>query len=66
MLIHPQLPGREQFKHVIFAPELWNNYGTAYFPGVRDAVDEEDWALAQKQVEKAARILDHAAKKLNN
>ncbi|KAL8837588.1 MAG: hypothetical protein Q9170_002465 [Blastenia crenularia] len=60
------LPGREQFKHIIFAPELENNYGAAYFPGVRDAVDEGEWALAQKQVGKAANMLDYAAKKLNN
>ncbi|KAL8753835.1 MAG: hypothetical protein Q9184_005300 [Pyrenodesmia sp. 2 TL-2023] len=59
------LPGREQFKHIIFAPELWNNHGPAYFPGVRDAADEGEWELAQKQVDKAARILDRAARKLN-
>ncbi|KAL8898261.1 MAG: hypothetical protein Q9207_006794 [Kuettlingeria erythrocarpa] len=60
------LPGREQFKHIIFAPELWNNYGPAYFPGVRDAADEGEWELAQKQVDKAAGILDRAARKLNS
>ncbi|KAI4144276.1 MAG: hypothetical protein LQ341_002675 [Variospora aurantia] len=58
------LPGREQFKHIIYAPQLWNNYGAAYFPGVRDAMEEGEWELAQKQVDKAARILDSAAKKL--
>lgn len=61
-----QLPGREQFKHVIFAPQLWDTYGTAYFPGVRDAVEEGEWGLAQKQVEKAARILKSASEKLNS
>ncbi|KAL8726701.1 MAG: hypothetical protein Q9166_006569 [cf. Caloplaca sp. 2 TL-2023] len=59
------LPGREQFKHIIFAPQLWDTYGTAYFPGVRDAVDEGKWELAQKQVEKTAWILGRAAGKLN-
>ncbi|KAL8667532.1 MAG: hypothetical protein Q9168_007257 [Polycauliona sp. 1 TL-2023] len=58
------LPGREQFKHIIFAPQLWDTYGTAYFPGVRDAVEEGEWGLAQSQVEKAARILDRAVKAL--
>ncbi|KAI4126500.1 MAG: hypothetical protein LQ338_003719 [Usnochroma carphineum] len=59
------LPGREQYKHIIFAPQLWNGYGTTYFPGVRDAIDEGEWELAQKQVEKAARILRNAATMLN-
>ncbi|KAL8767513.1 MAG: hypothetical protein Q9209_006020 [Squamulea sp. 1 TL-2023] len=62
--IHGGLPGREQFKHIIFAPQLWDNYGTAYFPGVRDAVEEGEWELAQKQVKKAAQILSNAAEKL--
>ncbi|KAL8947719.1 MAG: hypothetical protein Q9222_006028, partial [Ikaeria aurantiellina] len=48
------LPGREQFKHTIFAPQLWDTYGTAYFPGVRDAADEGEWELAQRQLEKVA------------
>lgn len=59
-----QLPGREQFKHIIFAPPLWDTYGTVCFPGVRDAVEEGEWELAQRQVEKAAGILGNAAKLL--
>ncbi|KAL9602319.1 MAG: hypothetical protein Q9219_001885 [cf. Caloplaca sp. 3 TL-2023] len=62
------LPGREQFKHVIFAPELWNNYGAAYFPGVRDAVEVggKGWeVVAQQQADKAAERLSYAARKLN-
>jgi Transferrin receptor-like dimerisation domain/Peptidase family M28/PA domain len=59
------LPNRTQFKHIIFAPQAWSGYDEAYFPGVRDAVDEGNWALAQVQVEKAARILKKAAIKLN-
>ncbi len=29
-----QLPGREQFVHVIFAPQAWSGYEAAYFPGI--------------------------------
>ena len=60
------LPGREQFKHVIFAPQAWDGYGSSYFPGVRDAVDEGNWELAQQQIAKVAGILSYASKKLNN
>ncbi|KAL9036311.1 MAG: hypothetical protein Q9214_006194, partial [Letrouitia sp. 1 TL-2023] len=59
------IPGREQFKHIIFAPQAWNGYDVAYFPAVRDALDEGEWELAQRQVDKAAGILSNAAKKLN-
>ena len=60
------LPGREQFKHIIFAPQAWNGYGSAAFPGVRDAVDDGDWDLAQRQIEKVSAILSYASRKLNN
>ncbi|KAL9098083.1 MAG: hypothetical protein Q9163_006187 [Psora crenata] len=60
------LPGREQFKHVIFAPQAWNGYGSATFPGIRDAVDGKDWELAQRQIEKVAGVLSYASKKLNH
>ena len=60
------LPGREQFKHIIFAPQAWNGYGSATFPGVRDAIDGKNWELAQQQIGKVAGILSYASRKLNH
>ncbi|RPA92986.1 Zn-dependent exopeptidase [Choiromyces venosus 120613-1] len=60
------LPGREWFKHVVFAPETWSGYDAGYFPGVRDALANKDWELAQKQVEKIAKVIDRASYKLLN
>ncbi|EXJ53465.1 uncharacterized protein A1O5_13333 [Cladophialophora psammophila CBS 110553] len=59
------LVNRTQFKHVIFAPQLWSGYDDATFPGVRDAIDTGNWEAAQEEVEKVARILEQAAGKLN-
>lgn len=59
------LANRTQFKHVIFAPQVWSGYDEAYFPGIRDAIDAAEWGEAQHQVEKVAEILQTAAKKLN-
>ncbi|KAL2028469.1 hypothetical protein VTO58DRAFT_109499 [Aureobasidium pullulans] len=58
------VPGREQYKHVIFGPQLWDGYAAAFFPAVRDAVAEGRWEDAQQQLERAARILKQAAVKL--
>lgn len=58
------IPGREQYKHIIFGPQLWSGYEEAYFPAVRDAMEDGDWERAQKMVEKAAKILDRAGKRL--
>jgi N-acetylated-alpha-linked acidic dipeptidase len=59
-----QVPGREQFKHVIFGPQLWSGYEEGYFPFVRDAIEAGNWTAAQLQVEKTARILREAAERL--
>ncbi|KAF2084825.1 N-acetylated-alpha-linked acidic dipeptidase [Saccharata proteae CBS 121410] len=58
------VPGREQYKHIIFGPDAWSGYDEAFFPAVRDAVEAGDWELAQKQVNKAADILKRASEKL--
>lgn len=58
------IPGRTQFKHVIFGPQLWSGYEEAYFPGIRDMLEQKDWLQAQEQVEIAAKRLSYAAKKL--
>ncbi|KAI9844746.1 MAG: hypothetical protein M1837_005279 [Sclerophora amabilis] len=69
------VPGREQFKHIIFAPQAWSGYDEAYFPAVRDALDNITAAsdsgavtaameAAQKQADKCAKILQKAAHKL--
>ncbi|TAQ87017.1 hypothetical protein B7494_g4647 [Chlorociboria aeruginascens] len=58
------IPNRTQFKHVIFGPQLWSGYDEAFFPAVRDAVEAGDWDLAKQQLDKAARIIMKASKKL--
>jgi N-acetylated-alpha-linked acidic dipeptidase len=58
------VPGREQFKHVVFGPQEWSGYGESYFPFIRDAIDAKDWEFAQTQVEKTARIISAASEKL--
>ena len=59
------LVNRTQFKHAIFAPQLWSGYDDATFPGVRDAVDVGDWDEAQAWVEIIAGLIDNAAAQLN-
>ena len=58
------VPGREQFKHVIFGPQAWSGYDEAYFPAIRDAMDVGDWKGAQKMVERAAEVLERAGERL--
>ncbi|KAK1768195.1 Zn-dependent exopeptidase [Phialemonium atrogriseum] len=58
------IPNRTQFKHVVFGPQLWSPRDVSLFPAVRDAVLAGDWDLADKTVEKVARIIAAAARAL--
>ena len=37
------LPNREWYKHQIYAPGFYTGYGVKTVPGVREAVDSQDW-----------------------
>lgn len=57
------LPGREQFKHVLFAPERWGG-GVSVFPAIRDAMEDGEWEVAQRMVVRTAKILERAGRRL--
>jgi N-acetylated-alpha-linked acidic dipeptidase len=43
------LPNRGWYKHQIYAPGFYTGYDVKTIPGVREAVEGSDWALAQKE-----------------
>lgn len=50
VLTRPEgLPNRSWFKHQIYAPGFYTGYGVKTLPGIREAVDAKNWALAQQQ-----------------
>ncbi|KAK3989358.1 putative glutamate carboxypeptidase 2 [Cladorrhinum sp. PSN332] len=60
------IPGRTQFKHVVFGPGLlWEDNKDAYFPTIRDAVSSGNWTLTQMQINRVSDILVAAAGNLN-
>jgi N-acetylated-alpha-linked acidic dipeptidase len=67
------LPGRPWFKHEIYAPGLYTGYGVKTIPGVREAIEQKQWKLANEQIilvagilEKEASLIDSAAEELEN
>ena len=46
---------------MVFGSQKWGAYEEAHFPGIRDAIDEGDWALANLLVDKTADIMRAAA-----
>ena len=61
-----QLPGRQQYKHVLFGPSGINPHEFEAFPSVRDAIRAGDWERAQQEVERVSQMVTYAAQKLNN
>ncbi|RCH97670.1 hypothetical protein CU097_011587 [Rhizopus azygosporus] len=60
--IHPDgLPGREWFKHVVYAPGLWTGYSSQVFPGVVESVDAKDEELIVRTEKNAAEAIERAA-----
>lgn len=51
------LPGRDWFKHQIYAPGLYTGYGVKTIPGVREAIEQRNWTQAREQIQIAARII---------
>jgi len=51
------LPGRDWFKHMIYAPGLYTGYGAKTMPGVREAIDQQQWDTAGKYIGIDADVL---------
>jgi N-acetylated-alpha-linked acidic dipeptidase len=55
VLTRPEgLPHREWYKHQIYAPGFYTGYAVKTLPGIREAVEQRDWKLAQHE----ARVLE--------
>ncbi len=53
------LPRRSWYRHQIYAPGFYTGYGVKTLPGVREAIEQQDWEEAQEQIGKLAGTLEH-------
>jgi N-acetylated-alpha-linked acidic dipeptidase len=60
-LLEEGLPGRQWFKHVLQAPGLNLGYAAEAFPGIQQAIDDQDVKVAQNQTRLAAERVKAAA-----
>ena len=51
------LPKRNWFTHLIYAPGFYTGYGVKTLPGVREAIEQKEWQLAQEQIDRVAAVL---------
>jgi N-acetylated-alpha-linked acidic dipeptidase len=51
------LPGRPWYKHMLYAPGVYSGYGVKTMPGVREAIEQKRWDLADTEIGRAAATL---------
>jgi len=55
------LPRRPWYRHTIYAPGVYTGYGAKTLPGIREAIEQHNWAEAIEQISVAATAIDLAA-----
>ena len=48
------LPGRDWYRHQLYAPGLYTGYGAKTLPGIREAVEARRWEEANTQAQRVA------------
>ena len=52
------LPRRPWFKHFIYAPGFYTGYGVKTLPGVREAIEQNDWNETAEQIDKLSGVIN--------
>ena len=50
MLLPAGLPRRPWYKHSLYAPGFYTGYGVKTVPGVREAIEQQNWSETQQQI----------------
>jgi len=65
LLYNGGLPGRPWFKHMLYAPGLYTGYGAKTLPGVREAIDQQQWDTAGEYIGIVAGVLNKYSAELD-
>ncbi|MEI7588063.1 MAG: transferrin receptor-like dimerization domain-containing protein [Chitinophagia bacterium] len=52
------LPRRPWYKHSLYAPGFYTGYGVKTVPGVREAIEQKNWAEAAEQINEVAKAIE--------
>ncbi|MFI5136880.1 MAG: transferrin receptor-like dimerization domain-containing protein [Sphingobacteriales bacterium] len=64
-LLSDGLPRRPWYRHTIYAPGFYTGYGVKTLPGIREAIEQRNWAEAQDQIAVVAQHITNLAGYLN-
>ena len=51
------LPGRQWYRHLLYAPGLYTGYGVKTVPGVREAIEQKQYDSVEREVARAAQAI---------
>jgi N-acetylated-alpha-linked acidic dipeptidase len=57
LLLPEGLPRRPWYRHSLYAPGLYTGYGVKTMPGVREAIEQREWKLADAEIVRVAGAL---------
>jgi N-acetylated-alpha-linked acidic dipeptidase len=59
------LPRRPWYRHLLYAPGFYTGYGVKTVPGVREAIEEKQWADVAPQVSRVSEALTRLAAQID-
>jgi N-acetylated-alpha-linked acidic dipeptidase len=60
------LPGREWYKHQIYAPGAYTGYDVKTLPGAREGIEQKKWSEAEREIVRLAKILESEAQLIDS
>ena len=65
MIREEGLPGRDWYKHYIYAPGYYTGYGVKTIPAVREAIEQRKYDQVEKQIHSSAEVIENIALRVN-
>ena len=59
------LPRRPWYRHLLYAPGYYTGYGVKTMPAAREAIEQKQWAEAEREMARVAAALEAAASQVN-
>jgi N-acetylated-alpha-linked acidic dipeptidase len=59
------LPRRPWYRHLLYAPGYYTGYGVKTMPAAREAIEQKQWAEADREMGRVAAALETAAAQIN-
>jgi N-acetylated-alpha-linked acidic dipeptidase len=60
------LPKRPWYRHLLYAPGFYTGYAVKTMPGVREAIEQKEYAEAEVEIARVAKALEREAALLDS